>query len=127
MPSRLNAPQVRRRASYQRFKELYEYITEGHQPEEILYRVHRLMDAYRGFHSKTESERALESIRQAIADVPVGGTSSRDLYHAAGSAIAMFDNWGDCSDWPEAQQAWKESVDVLRAAIVKGSGADFSP
>lgn len=59
---------VRRRKSYARFRSLYELLLSQPSAEEVLYRVHALIDSYSGFHSRSESERAMESIEVVIRD-----------------------------------------------------------
>lgn len=60
--------QIRQRKSYKRFAEFYEYLEGDNSTNDILYRVHGLIESFGGFGSKTASEQALESIRAVIED-----------------------------------------------------------
>jgi hypothetical protein len=63
-----SSAQVRRRKSYRRFAEFYEYLEGDSSASDILYRVHGLMESLVGFGSKAASDEALESIRVVIED-----------------------------------------------------------
>ncbi len=62
------ASRICRRASYRRFRELYDLLKTGPEPGEVLHLVHSLMEKYRGFRSRAESERAMETIRFIVGE-----------------------------------------------------------
>ncbi len=53
---------IRRRVSYRRFKGLYDLLRTGTTAEEIIYRVHDLMEAYWGFGSRSLAATTRETI-----------------------------------------------------------------
>lgn len=46
------------------------------------------------------------------------------LQEACETCVASYDGWGDCSDWREARQVWKEVADKCRAAIAKAQNEE---
>ncbi len=64
----VSCAKIRRRKSYKRFAEFYEYLEEDNSTNDILYRVHDLIESFGGFGSKTASEQVLESIKAVIED-----------------------------------------------------------
>lgn len=59
---------IRKRMSYKRFRELYEWLQTKPEPEEILVKIYNLLDSYHAFSSTANSISAQESVNQLIQD-----------------------------------------------------------
>jgi len=57
-----NQDKIRKRVSYKFFKELAEWLKTKPDKIQILKRVNKIIDDYKGFHSQYNSKCALESI-----------------------------------------------------------------
>ena len=59
---------IRKRKSYKDFSDLYEWLQQPRTPEEIIYKIHKILDNRRAFYSMRNSRCALESIEQIIEE-----------------------------------------------------------
>ena len=59
---------IRKRMSYKRFREIYEWLQTKPEPEEILVKIYNLLDSYYAFGSGANSISAQESVNQLIQD-----------------------------------------------------------
>ena len=64
----IRAKQVQKRVSYRKFKTLHNWLKQPRTPKEILYKIHKTIDDYYGFHSQTNSNCALESIELVLQE-----------------------------------------------------------
>jgi len=59
---------IHKRNSYKYFSGLYEWCNHPRTPDELLYKIHDIIDMYRGFRSQTNSECAYESINLILEE-----------------------------------------------------------
>ena len=67
-PPQPTLEQIRKRESYRYWGELYNWLQDPRTPEELIYKIHEIVDRYRGFHSETNSGCAMESIELLIQE-----------------------------------------------------------
>ena len=61
-------PRIRKRLTYRFFKELYEWLKTNPPPEEILWRLFKILDDRRVFGSATNAKYARESIELILSE-----------------------------------------------------------
>ena len=64
----IDVEKIKSRSSYKKFKEISKFFDSNPSKEDILKKVHSIIDGYSGFGSQKNSDAAFESIELIISE-----------------------------------------------------------